>query len=170
MKQAEILAHATHVNGCEPAVYVSFMSQNFRLFHVSNLSVRNFLISLLMCPGSLCLSPSSPSSSLRLRRCRRCRRVRWDGETHPPAEPAALCRCVPSPKLISSAGDAPSVRAEWLSELDMGCRRPRRMAPPPDQGTGGGQGRVNRVRWTYRRNLRRRRLTDLMMSDHGSLW
>ena len=29
------------------------MSQNFRLFHVSNLSVRNFRIFLLMYPGSL---------------------------------------------------------------------------------------------------------------------
>ena len=35
-----------------PAVYMSCMSQNFRLFHVSNLSVRNFRIFLLMYPGS----------------------------------------------------------------------------------------------------------------------
>ena len=32
---------------------MSCMSQNFRLFHVSNLSVRNFRIFLLMYPGSL---------------------------------------------------------------------------------------------------------------------
>ena len=51
MKQTEILTHATHVNGWEPAVYMSCMSQNFRLFHVSNLSVRNFRIFLLMYPG-----------------------------------------------------------------------------------------------------------------------
>ena len=38
----EILTHATHVNGWERAVYMSCMSQNFRLFHLSNLSVRNF--------------------------------------------------------------------------------------------------------------------------------
>ena len=53
MKQTEILTHATHVNGWEPAVYMSCMSQNFRLFHVSNLSVRNFRIFLLMYTGSL---------------------------------------------------------------------------------------------------------------------
>ena len=48
MKQTEILTHATHVNGWFPAVYMSCVSQNFRLFHVSNLSVRNFRIFLLM--------------------------------------------------------------------------------------------------------------------------
>ena len=53
MKQTEILTHATHVNGWFPAVYMSCMSQNFRLFHVSNLSVRNFRIFLLMYTGSL---------------------------------------------------------------------------------------------------------------------
>ena len=53
MKQTEILTHATHVNGWFPAVYLSCMSQNFRLFHVSNLSVRNFRILLLMYPGSV---------------------------------------------------------------------------------------------------------------------
>ena len=53
MKQTEILTHATHVNGWEPAVYMSCMSQNFRLFHVSNLSVRNFRIFLLMYTGSV---------------------------------------------------------------------------------------------------------------------
>ena len=53
MKQTEILTHATHVNGWEPAVYMSCMSQNFRLFHVSNLSVRNFRIFLLIYTGSL---------------------------------------------------------------------------------------------------------------------
>ena len=47
-----MLAHATHVNGWEQAVYMSCMSQNFRLLHVSNLSVRNFRIFLLMYPGS----------------------------------------------------------------------------------------------------------------------
>ena len=43
-KQTEILTHATRVNGWEPAVYMSYMSQNFPLFRVSNLSVRNFRI------------------------------------------------------------------------------------------------------------------------------
>ena len=45
--------YATHVNGWFPAVYMSCMSQSFRLFHVSNLSVRNFRIFLLMYTGSL---------------------------------------------------------------------------------------------------------------------
>ena len=48
MKQTKILTPTTHVNGWLPAVYMSCMSQNFRLFHVSNLSVRNFRIFLLM--------------------------------------------------------------------------------------------------------------------------
>ena len=59
MKQTEILTHATHVNGWEPAVHMSCMSQNFRLFHVSNLSVRNFRIFLLMYTGIL-TSANSP--------------------------------------------------------------------------------------------------------------
>ena len=53
MKQTEILTHAAHVNGWEPAVYMSCVSQNFRLFHVSNLSIRNFRVVLLMYPGSV---------------------------------------------------------------------------------------------------------------------
>ena len=52
MKQTKILTDVTHVNGWEPAVYMSHVSQNFRLFHVSNLSVLNFRIFLLMYPGS----------------------------------------------------------------------------------------------------------------------
>ena len=40
-KQTETLTHATHANGWS-AVYMSCMSQNFRLLHVSNLAVRNF--------------------------------------------------------------------------------------------------------------------------------
>ena len=35
------------------AVYMSCMSRNFCLFHVSNLSVQNFRIFLLMYPGSM---------------------------------------------------------------------------------------------------------------------
>ena len=38
---------------------MSCMSQNFRLFHVSNLSVRNFRIFLLMYTGSLILLGSA---------------------------------------------------------------------------------------------------------------
>ena len=51
MKQTEVLTRVNHVNAC-PAVYMTNTSQNFRLFHVSNLSVLNFLIFLLMYPGS----------------------------------------------------------------------------------------------------------------------
>ena len=59
MKQTEILTHAAHVNGWFPAVYMSCMSQNFRLFHVSNLSVRNFRIFLLMYTGLVAVSSAS---------------------------------------------------------------------------------------------------------------
>ena len=48
-----MLTDVTHVNGWEPAVSISYVSHNFRLFHVSNLSIRNFRFFLLMCPGSL---------------------------------------------------------------------------------------------------------------------
>ena len=47
------MTRATHVNGWEPAVYISYMSQNSRVFLVSNLSIQNFRIFLLMYPGSL---------------------------------------------------------------------------------------------------------------------
>ena len=46
---------ATHELHEFPAVYMSCMSQNFRLMHVSNLSARNFIIFLLMYRGSLSL-------------------------------------------------------------------------------------------------------------------
>ena len=77
MKQTEILTHATHVNGRFPAVYMSCMSQNFRLFHVSNLSVRNFPIFLLMYTGSIGLvrdySPVAGSRALsEVSCCARC--------------------------------------------------------------------------------------------------
>ena len=52
VKHTEIFTHATHVNGWFPAVYMNEMSQIFCLFYVSNLSVRNFRISMLMYPGS----------------------------------------------------------------------------------------------------------------------
>ena len=41
MNQTEALTHVTHVNA---AIHASLMSQNFRLFHASNLSVLNFSI------------------------------------------------------------------------------------------------------------------------------
>ena len=50
--QTEILTHATHVTGWCPPVYMSCMSQIFRLCPVSNLSVRNCRIFQLMYPGS----------------------------------------------------------------------------------------------------------------------
>ena len=59
----EILTHATHVNGWFPAVYMSCMSQNFHLCHVSNLSVRNFRIFLLMYTGSML--PPFPAQGVR---------------------------------------------------------------------------------------------------------
>ena len=68
----EILTNATHVNGWEPAVYMSCMSQNFRLFHVSNLSVRNFRFFLLMYTGSVtvlfdCMGVESGGGGRRMR-------------------------------------------------------------------------------------------------------
>ena len=66
MKQTEILTHATHVNGWEPAVYMSCMSHNFRLFHVSNLSVRNFRIFLLMYTETLMVLDAVPAPRLQL--------------------------------------------------------------------------------------------------------
>ena len=63
MKQTEILTHATYVNGWFPAVYMSCMSQNFRLFHVSNLS--NFRIFPLMYPGSVSAAVA-PSTARRM--------------------------------------------------------------------------------------------------------
>ena len=52
VKQTEILTHVTRF----PAVYMSYICQNFRLFHVSNLSVRNFRVFLLMYPGPMTIS------------------------------------------------------------------------------------------------------------------
>ena len=71
MKQTKILTHATHVNGWFPAVYTSCMSQNFRLFHASNLSVRNFRFFLLMYPGSVTSRPTDRPCCYRqsLHRC-----------------------------------------------------------------------------------------------------
>ena len=57
------MTHATHVNGWFPAVYMSCVSQNFRLFHVSNLAVRNFRIFLLMYPGSVTLPALARASA-----------------------------------------------------------------------------------------------------------
>ena len=54
MKETEVLARLTHVNGWGACVYnMSYMSQNFRLFQVSNLSVLNFRSFLLMQPESI---------------------------------------------------------------------------------------------------------------------
>ena len=75
MKQTKVLTHATHVNGRFPAVYMSYTSQNFRLFHVSNLFVLNFRIFLLMYPGSATdfWTPLRPCNVRRPRRRRRRR-------------------------------------------------------------------------------------------------
>ena len=45
---------------------MSCMSQNFRLFHVSNLSVPNIRIVLLMYPGSQCLARRTPRAQPRM--------------------------------------------------------------------------------------------------------
>ena len=51
-KQTVVLTHVTHVNGWFPAIYMSYMSSNFRFFLVSNKTVLNFRIFLLMYPIS----------------------------------------------------------------------------------------------------------------------
>ena len=48
VKSTEGLTYVTHVNGWKPAVYMSYMSENFSLFHPSNISVLNFRNILLM--------------------------------------------------------------------------------------------------------------------------
>ena len=58
------MTHVNHLNVWFPAVYMSYTSQNFRLFHVSNLSVRNFRIFLLMYPGSMRSCRGSPRWSV----------------------------------------------------------------------------------------------------------
>ena len=60
MKQTKVLTRVDHVNDWKPAVYMGYTSQNFRLFHVSNLSILNFRIVLLMCPGPLGASDVGP--------------------------------------------------------------------------------------------------------------
>ena len=76
MKQTGILTHATHVNGWFPAVYMSCISQNFRLLHVSNLSVRNFRFFFCSCvTGSLTAEAVVPDGGAVLRRAPRRRSV-----------------------------------------------------------------------------------------------
>ena len=47
------MSHITYANGWFPDVYMSYRSQNFCLFHVSNLSVLNFRFFLLLYPRSM---------------------------------------------------------------------------------------------------------------------
>ena len=47
------VTYVTYINGWFPAVYMNYTNQNFRLFHVSNLSILNSRNFLLMYPGSL---------------------------------------------------------------------------------------------------------------------
>ena len=49
-KRRFFLMYVLHVNGWEPAIYINYMNQNFRLFLVSNLSVLNYRIFLPMYP------------------------------------------------------------------------------------------------------------------------
>ena len=78
---------------------MSCMSQNFRLFHVSNLSLRNFRIFLLMYPGSVYRSadagagqhstPRRPSAELKVTEVEQRRRP--GGESiGPPHRPAVV--------------------------------------------------------------------------------
>ena len=61
-----------NVNGWEPAVYMSYISQNFRLFHVSNLSIL-----ILMSNFSAHVGPGSVTSRYsRWGWCRWSRRLR----------------------------------------------------------------------------------------------
>ena len=57
------LDSCNHVNGWKPAVYMSYISQNFLLFDVSNLSALNFLFFLLMYLGSVSSVTSSPKTT-----------------------------------------------------------------------------------------------------------
>ena len=54
-----------YINGWFPAVYMSCICQNFRLFHVSNVSVQNFRICLLMYTGSVCQYGAEMGHTLR---------------------------------------------------------------------------------------------------------
>ena len=90
MKQTEILTYATHVNGWFPlpSRCMSCMSQNFRLFHVLNISVRNFRIFLFMYPGSLTADCAGrrgrrPGCGRRLARRSRHPVYRWEQLRHP---------------------------------------------------------------------------------------
>ena len=53
MKQIEVLTRMTHVNSWESAVYMSYMSKNVRLFHVSNL-VQETLVIGFICSSVAC--------------------------------------------------------------------------------------------------------------------
>ena len=68
------VSHVAHVNGWEPAAYMSYMSQNFRLFHCSNLSVVYFRIFLLVYPESVFLLFPRAAQNLDLRYARLPRR------------------------------------------------------------------------------------------------
>ena len=48
-KKTKVLTRVTlNVNGWDPADYMSYTSQNFRLFRLSNLSVQNFCVYFLL--------------------------------------------------------------------------------------------------------------------------
>ena len=96
MKQTEILTHATHVNAWFPAVYMSRMSQNFRLFHVSNLSVRNFRFFSAHVYGTISANRLIPVA----RRCRPEGGALVPGRGEGPAADAGGC-----------GGDAPAPAA-----------------------------------------------------------
>ena len=64
----EVLTRATQVNDWVPAFFMSYMSQHFRLFRVSNSAFLNYRNCLLMYSGSVLLLSASlcPPDSARL--------------------------------------------------------------------------------------------------------
>ena len=85
------------------------MSKNFRLFHVSNLSVRNFQIFLLMYTGSLIVTPR-------------------------PASSFGLVASPPSPvQSHLPSSPAPVQLQQWHVWSLLGPSRPRRVAVYPAQ-------------------------------------
>ena len=105
---------------------MSYISQNFRLFQVSNLSVLNFRIFLLMYPGSLSLSfvPAhvAPVPSSSGRRCRR-----RSGRLVVQSPPTATIIIVRPTVRPTSTAPSPNTAASPSSPSSRRSRRPRRL-------------------------------------------
>ena len=153
---------------------MSCMSQNFRLFHASNLSVRNFRIFLLMYTGSVIVNPASgaPSgrrainvsrllnkSGHRVRRCRAPqtrRQIRLDGQTLGVTSPVSAT--------TSRAALGPGGAQVALWGPDYPLVRTRLVVISPNGGTERGTPRpppprfrppVDSIRLAQARSLRR---------------